>query len=115
MMEVMNETRRLAWLRDEILSRWDKKALRTGLARDVPEVTPFTYNKKVCDLPPELIFMHEAIFASGERVEDITLEYKAPRMHDACQEVDLEEAKYRLSRQTGDRVEDYLKMSEEKE
>jgi hypothetical protein len=29
---------------------------------------PFPYNSDVCELPPEMMFMHEAVFGADERV-----------------------------------------------
>lgn len=113
-MQVMNEERRLKWLKENITGRveWPARGRTyTGLAREVPNIIACEFDRRICELPPELMFMHEAIFPHGTVVEDIELKYEAPQMFDACTEVDLEELKYRTIRKLDNRVDDYLNNS----
>ncbi len=73
---------------------------------------PLAYDPGVCELPPELMFMHEGVFQEGEEIPDIDLKFPAYKV-DWWEEMEADERITGGRGRASGRVERYLEQSEE--
>lgn len=52
-----------------------------GVPNEQPKraAAPLNYHPEVCELPPEMMFMHDAVFAEDDKVDDISLNFPEDR------------------------------------
>jgi len=67
-----------SWLNEpEQKKLWAKCDIIPATNTNQPKkiTTPLIYDPAIAELPPELMFMHEAVMAENEKVEDVELKF----------------------------------------